>query len=99
MNRAGVDVHPEAVQEAANARSWYSSIEQSLGEAFADELDLAIERIAKSPGRWPKHRYGTRCVLMHRFPYFVVYREQTSIIQVVAVSHARRKPGYWKNRT
>jgi plasmid stabilization system protein ParE len=98
VNRSGVDVHPDAVLEAAEARLWYSTIEQSLGEAFADELDLAIERVAKAPNRWPLHLNGTRCVLLHRFPYLVVYRERSAAIQVVAVSHAKRKPGYWKER-
>ncbi len=98
MNWAGVDVHPDAVLEAAEARSWYSTIEQSLGEAFADELDLAIERVAKAPSRWPLHYHGTRCVLLHRFPYFVVYRESDAVVQVIAVSHVKRKPGYWKAR-
>lgn len=98
MIRSGVDVHPDAVLEAAEARCWYSNIEQSLGEAFADELELAIDRIAKTPNRWPTHLYETRCVLLHRFPYLVVYRERNAVIQVVAVSHAKRKPGYWKER-
>lgn len=98
MNRPDVDLHPDAVLEAAEARLWYSALEQSLGEAFADELDLAIERVAKAPKRWPLHLHGTRCVLLHRFPYLVVYRELNATIQVVAVSHAKRKPGYWKER-
>jgi hypothetical protein len=98
VNWAGVEVHPEALSEAADVRRWYGNIEQSLGEAFADELDIAIERILNAPTRWPKHYFGTRCVLLHRFPYLVVYREVSAVVQVLAVSHIRRRPGYWKNR-
>ena len=35
---------------------------------------------------------------MRRFPYLIVYRVTASAIQVVAVAHARRRPGYWKTR-
>jgi hypothetical protein len=33
-----------------------------------------------------------------RFPYLVPYREEPSRIFVVAVAHAKRRPGYWKKR-
>ena len=32
------------------------------------------------------------------FLFTVVYREQTTIVEVVAIAHGRRKPGYWKER-
>jgi hypothetical protein len=35
---------------------------------------------------------------MRRFPYLVVYREVSTGLQVIAVAHGRRRPGYWKNR-
>jgi hypothetical protein len=35
---------------------------------------------------------------MHRFPFAVVYRELPSVIQVLAVAHGHRRPGYWKTR-
>jgi toxin ParE1/3/4 len=33
------------------------------------------------------------------FPYVVVYRVRPSDLYVVAVAHAKRRPGYWKNRS
>jgi len=41
----------------------------------------------------------TRRVLVHRFPYQVVYRLTASEILIVAVAHLKRRPGYWKDRT
>ena len=35
---------------------------------------------------------------MRRFPYLIVYRTTSTAIQVVAVAHGRRRPGYWKTR-
>ena len=44
------------------------------------------------------HLHGTRKFLLRRFPYGVVYRITKSAIQVIAVAHGRRRPGYWKSR-
>jgi toxin ParE1/3/4 len=33
-----------------------------------------------------------------RFPYRVVYVVVASDIDVVAVAHAKRRPGYWRDR-
>src|SRR5882762_4975331 len=52
--------------------------------------------IAEAPRRWPAGVHGTRRFLLHRFPFAVAYRELRSIIQVLAVAHARRRPGYWR---
>jgi len=61
------------------------------------ELDLAVARIVEAPLRWPV-RSGTRRYVMRRFPFVVVYRVVGSTVEVVAVAHGRRKPGYWKSR-
>lgn len=33
-----------------------------------------------------------------RFPYHVVYLELPDRLQILAVAHDRRRPGYWKTR-
>jgi hypothetical protein len=40
---------------------------------------------------------GTRQYVLRHFP-FVVYRTSERMTQIVAIAHARRRPGYWKNR-
>lgn len=66
--------------------------------AYAMELDAAIRLVASHPQRWTPHKYGTRCLLLRRFPYLVVYRELTEVIQVVAIQHSRRRPDDWLHR-
>ncbi len=39
MDPFPIEFHPDAVNEAATARRWYSEISDTLGAAFADELD------------------------------------------------------------
>lgn len=65
---------------------------------FASELDAAVERISSAPMLCPPYLFGTRRYLLKRFPYLVVFRQIDDKIQVVAVAHGRRKPGYWRER-
>lgn len=94
-----VDFHPLAVDEAVAARAWYFEIRPTLAEEFHRELERSIERIAAAPGRWAGYLHGTRVYLLPRFPYLIVYRLIDDQLQVIAVQHANRRPGYWMGRT
>ncbi|MFQ5683975.1 MAG: type II toxin-antitoxin system RelE/ParE family toxin [Candidatus Binatia bacterium] len=98
MAQRPVDVHPEAVAEAQAAYQWYRKRNETAAEAFLVELDRAVKLISDGPITWPVFLHGTRHFLLRRFPFSVVYREVSEVIQVVAVAHARRKPGHWKGR-
>ena len=98
MTERPVAFHPDAVAEARAAFEWYQERNESAAGLFLTELDLAIERITETPERWPLYLRGTRRFLLRRFPFAVVYRQVAETIQIVAVAHGRRKPGYWKER-
>jgi len=98
MPPLAVGFHPQAVAEATAAAEWCRQRNEGAGAAFVAELDRAIESIAGAPGRWPRYLHGTRRFLLHRFPFSVVYQEAPGGIEVVAVVHGRRRPGYWKDR-
>lgn len=98
MNPLKVEFLPDADEEAMNARDMYAARSPAAAKRFAAEVDRAIERIAEAPERWPKHAANTRFFRLRRFPYLVIYRIEQAKITVVAVAHARRKPGYWKRR-
>ena len=95
---AEVEFLDEAVAEAAAARQWYEERSPVAASLFRDELFRGIEAIADSPTTWPQYVLGTRRYLMRRFPFFVVYRLVDTTVQVIAVAHARRRPGYWAAR-
>jgi len=67
-------------------------------DAFVAELDRGVAAIGEAPARWPRHLGKTRRFVMRRFPFIVVYRELQDRVEVVAVAHAKRRPGYWKGR-
>lgn len=80
------------------ARQWYAERSPAVAEAFVVELDLAVERVREAPHRWPRYGIGARRYILPRFPFSMIYRMQAELIEVVAVAHHRRKPGYWKSR-
>ncbi|MDI1477973.1 type II toxin-antitoxin system RelE/ParE family toxin [Polyangium sp. y55x31] len=87
-----VEFLPAAVTEAEEAAGWYAEKDPRVAVAFSEELERALRRIEDAPGRWPSYLHGTRRVLLRRFPFCVVYREEPSRVIVVAVAHTRRSP-------
>jgi len=93
-----IQVHPDAVAEARAARDWYHERSPLAAQAFIAELDEAVAAIREQPKRWRKHSAGSRRYVFHRFPYRAVYRITKTEIQIVAIAHGRRRPGYWRDR-
>jgi plasmid stabilization system protein ParE len=99
MSLLSLELHAEAVAGARAARQWYESRSEDAARAFLAELDVGMESIRIAPELYPPYLHGTRCYLLRRFPYLVVYRVAGTTIQVVAVAHSRRRPGYWRARS
>jgi plasmid stabilization system protein ParE len=93
-----VRLHPDAIAEAKAAYEWYAERNPAAANAFISELGRAIRQIQDRPERWTMNLRGTRKFLLRRFPYAVVYRVARSTIEIIAVAHGRRRPGYWSSR-
>lgn len=91
-------VHPLAWEEIDAADQWYFQRSPEASDTFIVEITQAFERISQTPRLWPNYLHGTRRVILHRFPFSVVYLEEESAISVIAVAHHKRHPGYWKQR-
>lgn len=98
MRRSGVKLHADARAEALEAQAWYWERSEGAGDAFLLELEQALDEIAENPDRWPSYLGGTRRFALRRFPYLLVYRRKARGVQVIAVAHAKRRPGYWRPR-
>ncbi|WP_287602365.1 type II toxin-antitoxin system RelE/ParE family toxin [Thiothrix sp.] len=90
--------HPEAEAEVTEAVDYYEQVSVGLGQDFANELYLAVERIAGFPNAWPIVDPDIRRCLLKRFPYGVLYAQDDDAIFVLAVMHLHREPDYWKHR-
>lgn len=93
-----VRFEPDALSELAGAMDWYAARSGAAGRTFVAEIEHVIERLRESPLRWPTYLHGTRRALLRRFPFALVYRVGNDQIQVIAVTHLHRRPGYWRNR-
>lgn len=92
----------EADAEYREAGRWYAK-NPRLGLEFFDEIDATVRRILEFPRagvpvpRVPRD-LPIRRLAVKRFPYHVIYLAPTNVLWILAISHERRKPGYWKYR-
>jgi len=93
-----VRFHPEAEKEVLTSAAWYLERSPVAGQAFLLEVDRVITQILESPSRWPISIQGTRRILLPRFPFSIFYRISGDLIEVIAVAHQSRRPGYWQFR-
>lgn len=98
MPRRRFRYHEKAEAELDEAAAWYDEQREGLGGEFIAAVDARIHQIVEAPKRWPLVA-GSRRALITRFPYVIVYRQlDDGMIQIVAVAHERRRPGYWRRR-
>ena len=91
--------HPEALVEADEATAFYKEQQSNLDVRFLEALNDAISRLRRNPLNYRRIEGEVRKCRILRFPYGVVYRVGNDSIEVIAVMHLRRRPGYWKSCT
>jgi toxin ParE1/3/4 len=90
--------HPEARSEFHESALRYESQQIGLGRRFVEAVRDAIVRIRTQPLLFREIEPGIRQCRTLRFPYGVIYRLKGDTVEVLAVMHLSRKPGYWKHR-
>jgi plasmid stabilization system protein ParE len=93
-----VEFHPFAAEEAAHAVAGYALRSSVAARAFLTELERSVHQVSESPRSFPQCMLGARRIAFRRFPFMLVHREVQFAIQVIAVAHRKRKPGYWRGR-
>jgi plasmid stabilization system protein ParE len=93
-----LEIHPAALEELKSAVTWYQERSESAGLKFTSDIDQAIDLVLASPQTWPAADFRTRKFVLQRFPFAIIYRETETVVQVLAVAHGHRRPGYWKER-
>ena len=92
-----VSFHPYALDEAVAATDWYEKRSPRAAELFLNEVDRVIARALGYPEQFPLD-FGIRRAMLRRFPFLVLFRETDGGIEIVAIAHSRRRPGYWRDR-
>jgi plasmid stabilization system protein ParE len=96
LKRYSVEVAAVAESDIQDAVLWYGERNPLMADAFRAEAFDAIERAGKSPLGKAADDMGDRRRVLHRFPYSVVYDIDGSVVRILAVTHHRRQPNYWR---
>jgi len=95
---SAIRFHRAAEREAEEAQNWYQAEDLRVAERFQQALNQGTIEILEHPDRWPEYLAGTRCFQLKKFPYLLVYRIVQGRVEVIAVAHTSRRPGYWRRR-
>ncbi len=91
--------HPEAELEFMDAIAYYENSSIGLGIDFSLSIHAGIVSICAFPEAWPFFHGGIKRYLVNRFPYGILYQFKNETVQIIAVMHLHREPGYWKERS
>ena len=86
---------PEAQQELLQAQAWYEDRSPGLGFEFARAVDVAVERILRTPLTFPQLEGQFHHLATRKFPYSIIYQPTETTVVVVSCFHHKRKPGSW----
>ena len=66
--------------------------------SFLAEIRRCIKRILTNPEIGRLLDDEVRRKTLHRFPYSLLYVQESSRITILAVVHQKRRPNYWRDR-
>jgi toxin ParE1/3/4 len=90
--------HPEAFQEADIAAEFYKNKQAGLEKRFLAAPQDAVFRMRSNPLIYRAVEGNIRKCRLLLFPYSLIYRVTDEYLEVIAVMHIRKRPGYWKSR-
>ena len=93
-----VRFHPLADDELASAADWYLVRSATAAVGFVHAIEQAIQRIGEAPERYPRTRFGRRRFVLLNYPFDLVHRVVENEVEIIAVAHHARRPGYWRDR-
>ena len=91
-------MHRLAIREIQKTASAYDKKSLHLGDRFTAEVQHAFARIRENPNIAAENERRERQIVLRRFPYKVIYRVLPDRAVVIAVSHQKRREGYWRRR-
>lgn len=90
--------HEDAEEEYASAAVYYERQVEDLGERFIEQVEATLARVLSAPLRPRCFENACRKLHVNRFPYALIYRVKADELQILALTHAKRRPGYWRER-
>lgn len=89
---------PQAEDELFEARNWYESRSDGLGDRFVAAVDALVDRIVANPLAFPSVHGETRRAVLTHFPYAIYFRLEAEHIVMLSI-HGRQDPSRWQTRS
>ena len=93
-----ISFHPEATAELEASANLYAQRSPAATRDFCVAVDIALASIEADPERFVRIDTRHQACSVHKFPFQIVLRHDEDRVHVVAVAHAKRRPGYWQDR-
>jgi plasmid stabilization system protein ParE len=93
-----IEILEAAAREFDEAFDWYAERSHGAAIGFASALDRVLEKILADPKRFGRTYAGCQYCKLDRYPYCAIYLHSDANVTVVAIAHAKRRPGYWRDR-
>jgi plasmid stabilization system protein ParE len=93
-----IGFHPHARSELLESARYYEAQRRGLARRFLTAVREATNRIQSFPLLGRVLEDDVRQCRVSRFPYGLIYRVKEDGLEVIAVMHLHRRPGYWKSR-
>lgn len=93
-----LEFHPEARDEFVAAAAYYDAAVPGLGDRFLVAVRRTTVLVLEHPTAGTPRKAGARRILVTGFPYDVVYQVREKVVEVLAIAHQHRRPGYWRER-
>ena len=91
---------PAATADLASAAAWYETRAPGTGRRLVEAVNTALEFAVSNPKMFPAMGgvQSRRRARIAGFPYALVFEERGDELVIVAVAHARRRPGFHSGR-
>ena len=103
-SRVDLTIRPEAIEEIQATRDWYRGQDADSAGEFLRDLAHSVSILFAAPrvGR-SLPRMRARMLPLRTLPFVIIYRlrrrlDGDSLMEILAVAHGSRKPGYWRDR-
>jgi len=90
---------PAAEFELREAADFYDLESPGLGGVFLDAVESSLRALLEFPQSGSILADGQRKLVLEGFPYYIVYWTDGVVIEIYAVAHERRRPGYWHDQS
>jgi plasmid stabilization system protein ParE len=87
---------PDAKEEITATAMFYHRQAAGLGERFLDDVERAAQLLRQQPSLGQQLDDDLHQLILHRFPFSLIYAREPNAVLIVAIAHQRRRPGYWR---